>query len=74
MVPEATPPWCILSRMRGSKRWLRRRRAAGDRYCRVYGYITEERLRRWRQLRRHRALQLREALGEVGPPSTDSPR
>jgi hypothetical protein len=51
--------------MRGSKGWLRRRRAAGERYVRIYGYVTEERLRRWRQLRRHRNKQLEEALREA---------
>lgn len=51
--------------MKGSQRWLRKRRIRMVRYLRVYGYVREWQLERWRKLRRHQAAVEREARDEA---------
>jgi len=51
--------------VKGSQRWLRKRRIRMVRYLRVYGYVREWQLERWRKLRRHQAAVEREARDEA---------
>lgn len=57
--------------MRGSRSWRRRVRANTARYERIYGYVTEARLMRWRFLRARRDSDLREALATTTEPAAD---
>jgi hypothetical protein len=51
--------------VRGSRRWLKRRRAGSEWYWRRYGYATEAMLMRWRKARRLSETLFQEALRDA---------